>query len=254
MQGDGDRGLRETFAIMGDSSPAAAQDAESTLRSGVKDLVDGICTPLMSAQRKAPTAPVANTTCTLLEVPAPLAAAAAAAAAQAAAAAANTTCSFDELPPALSASRAAAAAAAAAKAAQAAKVRQAANVPQAAAAAGNSTCTLDELPPAIAASRAAAAAASRAAAAASAPSCECDCGGDKPSKLWVHVLANGVAPAEEAVWATLGSMSDSPAGKKIKVGDPMKLQFEAQKVSASAVPSYQLLAATVHLFICSSMA
>jgi hypothetical protein len=191
MQGDGERGLRETFALMGDSSPATAQDAEATLRSGVKDLVDRICTPLMSAQRKAPTAPAANTTCTLLEMPAPLEAAAAAAAAQAAAAAANTTCSFDELPPALIASRAAAAAAA--KAAQAAAAAQAAKVPQAAAAAGNSTCTLDELPPVIAASRAAAAAA-----AASAPCYKCNCG-DKPSKLWVHVLANGVAPAEEAV-------------------------------------------------------
>jgi hypothetical protein len=36
----------------------------------------------------------------------------------------------------------------------------------------------------------------------------------------VHVLANGVAPAEEAVWATLGSMSDSPAGKRFNVCGP----------------------------------
>jgi hypothetical protein len=123
--------------------------------------------------------------------------AAAAKVAQAAAAAANST--LDELPQAISAYRAATAAKAA----------------QVAAAAVNSTCTLDELPPAIAASRAAAATA----AAASAPSCECNCG-DKPSKLWVHTLANGVAPAEEAVWATLSFMSNSSAGKKIKVCGP----------------------------------
>jgi hypothetical protein len=173
-------------------------------------------------------ATVVNTTCTLLEMPAPLAAAAAAAQfAQTAAAAGNTTCSFDELPSAISAFGAA----------------EAAKIAQAAAAAANTTCSFDELPPAISASRAAAARAQQEAINAAHAlrcmiyqpmvyqppaqpqctgtfSCESGCNDDKPSVLWVHVLANRVvawAPAEEAVRATVYSMSETPAGKVFKV-------------------------------------